>query len=447
MMTVVGWLLVRHKKKPYVALPVPRQAFMGLTRAVSYSLQTITEEHSRPQKDRFTSGAWRDRCWHLAAADPAVAIWLAAEETQSPEPGVVDDDFSAARAAILWLECLEESLITSATPQGAALLKQSILVSMQELYVATGMRSSGSDAIETRSSVAHSTAVRWRDQILSKVSARPPDGKEISEHEVASILSLGQGDSQVGVLHELLVASKSLRAIFLDFSGSVSSARLEAIRELAYGAGHEINNPLANIAARAQALLYDEHEPERQRRLATIVDQAFRARDMIGGLMIFARPPKPHQDEVSIRDVLQSVFSSMESMAEERGVRLTLHVVSETMCILVDRGQIEDSLRGILSNAIEAIFHGGTVSVKAIESTSEACLVTVNDNGIGMDMETMSRAFDPFFSGREAGRGIGLGLSKAFRLIDANGGSISIKSRLQQGTEVSISLPRVSRSA
>jgi signal transduction histidine kinase len=189
--------------------------------------------------------------------------------------------------------------------------------------------------------VAHSTAVRWRDQILSKVSARPPDGKEISEHEVASILSLGQGDSQVGVLHELLVASKSLRAIFLDFSGSVSSARLEAIRELAYGAGHEINNPLANIAARAQALLYDEHEPERQRRLATIVDQAFRARDMIGGLMIFARPPKPHQDEVSIRDLLQSVFSSMESMAEERGVRLTLHVVSETMCILLIVGRLK----------------------------------------------------------------------------------------------------------
>ena len=446
MMAVVGWLLVRPNKKPHVALPVPRQAFMGLTRAVSYSLQTITEEHSRPQKDRFTSGSWRDRCWHLAAADPSVAIWLAAEETQSPKRGAVDDDLSAARAAILWLERLEESLVTSATPQGAALLKQSNLVSMQELHVTTGMLPSGSDTIETRSSVAHSTAVRWRDQILSEVSARPLGGIEISDHEVASILSLGQGDSQVGVLHELLVASKSLRALYMDFSGSVSSARLEAIRELAYGAGHEINNPLANIAARAQALLYDEHEPERQRRLATIVDQAFRARDMIGGLMIFARPPKPHQDEVSIRDVLQSVFSSMESMAEERGVRLTLHVVSETMCIVVDRGQIEDSLRGILSNAIEAIFHGGTVSVEAVESTSEACLVTVNDNGIGMDMETMSRAFDPFFSGREAGRGIGLGLSKAFRLIDANGGSISMKSRLQQGTEVSVILPMASKS-
>ena len=86
---------------------------------------------------------------------------------------------------------------------------------------------------------------------------------------------------------------------------------MEAIRELAYGAGHEINNPLANIAARAQALLYDEHEPERQRRLAIIVDQAFRARDMIGGLMIFARPPQPHRKTKFIcAEICFRVFSA-----------------------------------------------------------------------------------------------------------------------------------------
>jgi hypothetical protein len=96
----------------------------------------------------------------LAAADPAVAIWLAAEETRSSLSLVrADDNLSAARAAVSWLERLEESLVTSATPQGAALLKQSIPVSVQELYVATGMRSSGSDAIETQ--------VRWHTQQLS----------------------------------------------------------------------------------------------------------------------------------------------------------------------------------------------------------------------------------------------------------------------------------------
>jgi signal transduction histidine kinase len=162
---------------------------------------------------------------------------------------------------------------------------------------------------------------------------------------------------------------------------------------------------------------------------------------MIGGLMIFARPPKPNRIEVNLAELLQSVLASMESTAEEHGVRLTLDVSSNEDHVFVDRGQIEDSLRGILSNAIEAILRGGTVAIEAVRSDQGLFLITVRDNGIGMDRETMARIFDPFFSGREAGRGIGLGLSKAFRLIDGNGGSISIESRLQQGTTVSVALP------
>ena len=87
-MAVVGWLLVSRNSKPHLALPVPRQALMGLTRAVSFSLQTITEEQSLLQQDRRTSGSWRDRCWRLAASDPTVAIWLASEEKLSWEAGV-----------------------------------------------------------------------------------------------------------------------------------------------------------------------------------------------------------------------------------------------------------------------------------------------------------------------------------------------------------------------
>ena len=82
-MAVVGWLLVSRNSKPHLALPVPRQALVGLTRAVSFSLQTITEEQSLLQQDRRTSGSWRDRCWRLAAGDPAVAIWLVSEEKKT----------------------------------------------------------------------------------------------------------------------------------------------------------------------------------------------------------------------------------------------------------------------------------------------------------------------------------------------------------------------------
>ncbi len=441
-MTVVGWLLVSRNSKPYLALPVPRQALMGLTRAVSFSLQTITEERSLLQQDRRTSGSWRDRCWRLVAGDPTAAIWLASEEKLLGSEDAADaNNASAGQAAAQWLERLEESLVTFSSPQGMAALKQTNSVSIQELYSITGIPFSDADANIERTAGTRSTAVRWLDQLLRESQSRQADKKGMSQQEVASVVSLGEGDPQVTMLDELLVAAKSLRGLFADFAGSVSSARLEAIRELAYGAGHEINNPLANIAARAQALLYDEHEPERQRRLATIVDQAFRARDMIGGLMIFARPPKPNRVEVNLAELLQSVLASMQPTAEEHGVRLTLDVHSNQDYVFVDRGQIEDSLRSILSNAIEAILHGGTVAVKAARSDQGLLLLTVGDNGIGMDRETMARIFDPFFSGREAGRGIGLGLSKAFRLIDGNGGSISIESRLQQGTTVSVRLP------
>src|SRR5262245_35743107 len=76
-----------------------------------------------------------------------------------------------------------------------------------------------------------------------------------------------------------------------DFARAVEAAKLQALYNFAYGLSHEINNPLANISARAQTLLVDEKDPERRRKLATIVQQAFKAHEMIADLMLFARPP------------------------------------------------------------------------------------------------------------------------------------------------------------
>src|SRR3954468_20131142 len=76
-----------------------------------------------------------------------------------------------------------------------------------------------------------------------------------------------------------------------DFAAAVESAKLQALYNFAYGLSHEINNPLANIATRAQTLLAEEKDSERRRRLATIVQQAFKAHEMIADLKLFARPP------------------------------------------------------------------------------------------------------------------------------------------------------------
>ena len=124
------------------------------------------------------------------------------------------------------------------------------------------------------------------------------------------------------VLLGALAAAEELRGLRGEFAARVAEARLAALREFAYGAGHEINNPLANIAARAQALLLDEQDHERRRRLATIVDQAFRARDMIGGLMIFARPPLPQATTNSVDAVVRPVVEDLVPQAVARGIRL-----------------------------------------------------------------------------------------------------------------------------
>lgn len=219
-------------------------------------------------------------------------------------------------------------------------------------------------------------------------------------------------------------------------------ARLEAVREFAYGAGHEINNPLANIAARAQSLLPEERDPERRRRLATIVDQAFRARDMIGGLMVYARPPKPRAADVAVDDVVRAAVEAVRPMAESRGLRIGYSPPPAPVTVRVDAAQVAEAVRALVMNAVEAGDAGGQVVIEAASGLSAGrCRIVVADDGAGMDPATVRRAFDPFFSGRDAGRGIGLGLPKALRLIECNGGSLAVESNRGRGTMVTVDLP------
>ena len=249
------------------------------------------------------------------------------------------------------------------------------------------------------------------------------------------------------VLAEAVHAALSHAELRGQFGRAVSEARLEAMRELAYGAGHEINNPLANIATRAQSLLLEETDPERRRRLSTIVDQSFRARDMIGGLMLFARPPKPRPEAVDIGGIIAAVIEAVRGQAAQRGVRLEYSPPPSPLSVFVDRVQIEESLRVVVVNAVEAVAAGGHVVLKGSRHATDGggwCEISVADDGRGMPFDAARRAFDPFFSGREAGRGAGLGLPKAWRLVSLSGGRVVLESRPSQGTRVTILLPETS---
>ena len=434
-----AFILLPRLNSLSMALPEPRQACLGLARAV-----LAPRAGDGAADDGATS-----RLWLLVGGDPAIAVWLASWEREA---------FVHAAAGRAGVD--GGGRVRPAVTRGPGL---SPLAAFAGAFSIPG----------PREPIAVVDEPSW-DAFVGGVAAEipvPPSGSASPLGVDASLLEslrdrgrgwlarieagelsggppsvlAGESPSPEALLAVDAVAMAAAHAELVGrFDAGVAEARLEAMRELAYGAGHEINNPLANIATRAQALLLEESDPERRRRLATIVDQSFRARDMIGGLMLFARPPKPKLAAAEAGGIVAAVVESIEAQAVARGVRLEFAVPVAAIEVTVDRVQVEEAIRAIAVNALEAVEQAATVTLAAFRRSAadgEWCDITVVDGGRGMDGETMRRAFDPFFSGREAGRGAGLGLSKAWRLIEANGGDVVLESRPGQGTQVTVTLP------
>ncbi len=150
-----------------------------------------------------------------------------------------------------------------------------------------------------------------------------------------------------------------------DFAAALEAAKLQALYHFAYGLSHEINNPLANIATRAQTLLLDEKDPERRRKLATINQQAFRAHEMIADLMLFARPPALRLEEVDLAQLADRVVAELQDIAREQGTKLTRTGEASPLLATVDPTQIAVALRALIQNALEAVRSGGSVVVSA----------------------------------------------------------------------------------
>ena len=201
--------------------------------------------------------------------------------------------------------------------------------------------------------------------------------------------------------------------------------KLDALAEFAAGAGHEINNPLAIIGGRAQLLLREIEHPEHRRQLGVIVAQVKRAYEMIADVRFFARPPQPELVSFSLSDELKVLVAEQTPLMTEAGVTFHTDIdPAEESVVESDPVLLHAAVNVLCNNAREAVqLTGGTVWLRLCRAEN-AWKIIVKDDGPGISEEIRPLIFDPYYSGRQAGRGLGFGLPKAWRIMQLLGGSI-----------------------
>jgi signal transduction histidine kinase/HD-like signal output (HDOD) protein len=270
--------------------------------------------------------------------------------------------------------------------------------------------------------------------------------------QVQELAALAHGWSLALRTAQIREDAKLLSEQLADSNRRLHSAQNEILRsrtmlsvgEMAAGAAHEMNNPLAVISGRSQLLAQVLTDPKQRHAAATIHDQAHRLSEIITELMDFAQPAPPSPSIVEITDLVGRALHDAKMLGDvaDRKVEVT---VTDVPAVKVDESQVSAALTELLGNALQAIDpKDGRVEIHAgHDSGSGQVVVSITDNGCGMDEATLKRAFDPFFSAKPAGRRRGMGLAKALRWIEASGGSIRLESRPGQGTRSIIALPAI----
>jgi len=205
-----------------------------------------------------------------------------------------------------------------------------------------------------------------------------------------------------------------------------------AVAEFAYGAAHEMNNPLTVISGRAQALARKLSDSPLRESAQEIVRQAHKLSDLITSLKLAAEAPTPAPQVVSMIDVVNDAVRLLRQR-EGDGCPVRVSIEESMPPVRLDRSQVAQALRELLQNAQEADPHGEIFVRVQIDPEDDRLMVSVTDAGPGLSDRALDHAFDPFFSEKPAGRQPGLGLTRARRLAEANSGQISLRNGPDRG--------------
>jgi signal transduction histidine kinase len=217
--------------------------------------------------------------------------------------------------------------------------------------------------------------------------------------------------------------------------------QLAAVGQTMANVAHQIGTPLNLVSGHVQLLQHEISEPSIQRRLRIVQEQIDRVVATVRSLLERARPQGERQT-VRIDSVLTRMGDAMRARLASSGVTLDLKIQRPLPGVAADEPQLELALLNLVTNALDAMPHGGTLTLAATNSGGRI-KIDVRDTGTGVDPEVLPRLFEPWVTTKPTGRGTGLGLSITRDLVTSLGGTIGVSASSRQGTTFTIELPAV----
>lgn len=218
------------------------------------------------------------------------------------------------------------------------------------------------------------------------------------------------------------------------------SEKLAVIGQLAAGVAHEIGNPLASISSLVQVIQRRNKDDMLGEQLVIIKENIDRISKIVRELVDFSRPPSYERVIIQITDIIKTAVGIVKYDKRVKKVNFETEFDPDLPLVRIVPDQMLQVFVNILINALDAIGGKGNINVKSYHSDN-TIFIDIEDNGCGMDKETVKKIFDPFFTTKDVGRGTGLGLSVSYSIVKKFNGEILVESEPNRGSKFIIKLP------
>lgn len=268
-------------------------------------------------------------------------------------------------------------------------------------------------------------------------------GEHIPVRISAAIVYEGEREiASVGIFRDLRERIKMQQQLEETYRQLLHSEKLASLGKLAAGVAHELNNPLGGILMYANILLEQSRQGPMIQDLREIVEQALRCKEIVRGLLDFARRRGEELARVQLNEVLEKCVGLMSKQATFLNIQWEKQLQSDLPQVAGEPDQLSQVFTNLIVNAADAMEGKGTLGIRTwAEGEPPQVHVEISDTGSGIPEEHLQRVFDPFFTTKEVGKGTGLGLSIAYGIVRRMGGDIQVKSKLGQGTTFHLRFP------